>query len=311
MKNELRFDDRVAVITGAGAGIGREHALLYAKSGARVVVNDLGGDHHGVGSSRSAADRTVEEIQSTGGEAVASYDSVEDGERIIETAMDHFGRVDIVVNNAGILRDKSFQKMTDEEWDLVYAVHVRGSYKVTRAAWNHMREQQYGRIVFTASGSGIYGNFGQANYSMAKLGTYGLCRTLSVEGASKNIFSNTIAPIAASRMGADVFPDEIWKAIKPEYVSPLVACLCHESSTENGSLFEVGAGWMGKLRWERSLGYGFPLGQDFTPADVMEHWSEITDFTGATHPDHAQRAAFEFVARQMGLDPKSIPAFSS
>jgi len=163
MTEETRFDDQVAIVTGAGGGLGRSHAMLLASRGAKVVVNDLGGSHTGEGSSQKAADRVVAEIREAGGEAVPSYASVEDGEEIVETALDAFGRVDILVNNAGILRDVSFQKMTQEDWDLVYRVHVLGSMRVTRAAWPVMREQQYGRVVMTASAAGIYGNFGQAS----------------------------------------------------------------------------------------------------------------------------------------------------
>jgi 3-hydroxyacyl-CoA dehydrogenase/3a,7a,12a-trihydroxy-5b-cholest-24-enoyl-CoA hydratase len=299
---ELRFDERVAVITGAGAGIGREHALLLAGGGARVVINDLGGDTHGGGKSNRAADLVVEEIKSSGGEAVANYDSVEEGERIIETALDHYGRVDVVINNAGILCDRSFQNIIDEEWDAIYKVHVRGSYKVTRAAWNLMREQNYGRIIMTGSAAGIYGNFGQANYSMAKSGLYGFCRSLAIEGRKRNIHANIIAPIADSRLAAGIFPEAILNAIKPEYISPFVAYLCHQSCKETGSLFEVGAGWIGKLRWERSLGHGFPLGESFTAADVKQQWEKIIDFEGATHPVNGEEAITSFIKTQMDLN---------
>jgi 3-hydroxyacyl-CoA dehydrogenase/3a,7a,12a-trihydroxy-5b-cholest-24-enoyl-CoA hydratase len=299
MSEDLRFDGRVAVVTGAGAGIGREHALCLARGGAKLVINDLGGDVRGQGQSSRAADLVVEEIQRIGGEAVANYDSVEDGERIIETAMDHYGRVDIVINNAGILRDRSFQNMTDEDWDAVYAVHLRGAYKVTHAAWNPMREQGYGRIVMTASAAGIYGNFGQSNYSAAKLGSYGFCRSLALEGAKHDIHVNTIAPVAISRLAEGTFPEQILSAIKPEYISPLVVYLCHESCEETAGLFEVGAGWMGKLRWERSPGFGFRLGTSFSPADVRERWADITSFEEATHPESGAEAITAFVQAQM------------
>ena len=228
MANELRFDDRVVVVTGAGNGLGRSHALLFASRGAKVVVNDLGGSHTGDGKGTGAADKVVEEIKAAGGEAVANYDSVEDGDKIIQTAMDSYGRVDVVVNNAGILRDVSFAKMTDADWDLVYRVHVRGAYAVTHAAWPHMRDQKYGRIVMTASAAGIYGNFGQANYAMAKLGVVGLANTLALEGHKRNILVNTIAPIAGSRMTETILPKELLDALKPEYVTPLVGYLAHE-----------------------------------------------------------------------------------
>ena len=169
----IRFDGRVAIVTGAGVGLGRSHALGLAKLGAKVVVNDLGGSAQGEGANASAADRVVEEIRQAGGTAVANHDSVTDGEKIVQHALDSFGRIDVVVNNAGILRDVSFHKMTEADWDLVYQVHVKGSFAVTHAAWPHMREAGYGRVVMTASAAGIYGNFGQANYAMAKLGLHG------------------------------------------------------------------------------------------------------------------------------------------
>ena len=289
----------MAVVTGAGAGIGREHALCLARGGAKVVVNDLGGDVHGTGKSRGAVDSVVTEIREFGGEAVSNYETVENGDRIIEAVMDEFGRVDILINNAGILRDRSFKNMTDDEWDAVYNVHLRGAFKVTHAAWKPMHDQNYGRIVMTASAAGIYGNFGQANYSAAKLGNYGFCRTLALEGFSRKVYVNTIAPVAVSRLAEGIFPEEILGAIKPEYISPLVAYLCHESCEETGGLFEVGAGWIGKLRWERSLGYGFPLGESFTPADVQAQWQHISDFTGATHPRNGDEAITQFVKTQM------------
>jgi NAD(P)-dependent dehydrogenase (short-subunit alcohol dehydrogenase family)/acyl dehydratase/ubiquinone biosynthesis protein UbiJ len=280
----LRFDNRVAIVTGAGNGLGRAHALLLASRGARVVVNDLGGAHTGGGKSSVAADRVVAEIKAAGGEAVANYDSVEDGEGIVQTALDHFKRVDIVINNAGILRDTSFQKMTREDWDLVYSVHVLGSFRVTHAAWKHMRDAGYGRVIVTASAAGIYGNFGQANYSMAKLGLHGFAQTLALEGRKHGIRINTIAPIAGSRMTETVFPPNLVAALKPEHVSPLVVWLSHESCDESGSLFEVGGGYIGKLRWERTEGATFRLSRTLTPEGVRAKWATICDFGKSTHP---------------------------
>ena len=221
--SDLRFDGRVAIVTGAGGGLGRSHALLLASRGAKVVVNDLGGSFTGEGKSGGAADKVVAEIKAAGGEAVANYDSVEDGDKIVKTAIDAFGRIDIVVNNAGILRDVSFAKMTQQDWDLVYKVHVLGAFRCTHAAWPHMRDAGYGRIIITASAAGIYGNFGQANYAMAKLGLHGFAQTLALEGKKRNIIVNTIAPIAGSRMTETVLPKELLDALKPEYVSALVA----------------------------------------------------------------------------------------
>ncbi len=284
MASELRFDGKVAIITGAGNGLGRSHALLFASRGAKVVVNDLGGSHSGEGKSSSAADKVVEEIKAAGGEAVANYDSVEDGDKIVETAMKAFGGVDIVVNNAGILRDVSFQKMTDLDWDLIYRVHVRGAYKVTKAAWDHMRDKGYGRILFTASAAGIYGNFGQVNYAMAKLGLVGMASALAIEGKKKNVLVNTIAPIAGSRMTETVLPPDLIEALRPEFVSPLVAYLAHESNTDTGGLYEVGGGFIGKLRWERTEGKLYKLAQALTPEKVKAGWAAISDFGKTTHP---------------------------
>ena len=284
MSKELRFDGKVAIVTGAGGGLGRSHALLLASRGAQVVVNDLGGSFTGEGKSSSAADKVVDEIKAAGGTAVANYDSVENGDAIVKTAIDAFGRIDILINNAGILRDVSFQKMSQADWDLIYKVHVFGSYKCTAAAWGLMRDQGYGRIVMTASAAGIYGNFGQANYSMAKLGIHGFAQTLALEGKKKNVLVNTIAPIAGSRMTETVLPPNLIEALRPEFVSPLVARLCHESSEETGGLFEVGGGFMGKLRWERSSGKTFRLGRPITPEGVDAAWKDITQFDKTEHP---------------------------
>jgi 3-hydroxyacyl-CoA dehydrogenase/3a,7a,12a-trihydroxy-5b-cholest-24-enoyl-CoA hydratase len=284
MADELRFDGKVAIVTGAGGGLGRSHALLFASRGAKVVVNDLGGSATGGGKSSSAADKVVAEIKEAGGQAVANYDSVEDGDKIFKTAIDAFGQVDILINNAGILRDTSFQKMTQDDWDLVYRVHVLGAYRCTKAVWDHMRDRGYGRIVFTASAAGIYGNFGQANYSMAKLGLLGFSNTLAIEGKKKNVVVNTIAPLAGSRLTETVLPKEIVDALKPEYVSPLVALLCHESNTDTGGLYEVGGGFLGKLRWERAEGKMFRLGSAITPEVIKREWKAIAGFDKTTHP---------------------------
>ncbi|NWW25573.1 DHB4 enzyme, partial [Falcunculus frontatus] len=255
------------------------------------TVNDLGGDFKGYGKSSSAADKVVNEIRAKGGKAVPNYDSVEDGEKLVKTALEAFGRIDIVINNAGILRDRSFVRISDEDWDIIHRIHLRGSFLVTRAAWNHMKNQKFGRIIMTSSAAGIYGNFGQANYSAAKLGLLGLANTIAIEGRKYNIHCNTIAPTAGSRLTQTVMPQDLVDAFKPEYVAPLVVWLCHDSCAENGSLFEVGAGWIGKLRWERSLG-AIVRGknQPMTPEAVRDKWEKVCDFDNASKPRTIQES---------------------
>ncbi|MCS3471360.1 NAD(P)-dependent dehydrogenase (short-subunit alcohol dehydrogenase family) [Pseudomonas sp. JUb42] len=296
MSDAVRFEDKVVIVTGAGGGLGRAHALLFASHGARVVVNDLGGSAHGEGANASAADKVVAEIVAAGGTAVANHDSVTDGDKIVQNALDAFGRVDVLVNNAGILRDKTFAKMEDADWDLVYRVHVEGSYKVTHAAWPHLCEQNYGRVIFTSSTSGIYGNFGQSNYGMAKMGLYGLTRTLALEGRKNNIMVNAIAPTGGTRMTEGLIPANIFEMLKPELISPLVVYLGSEQCKDSGGLFEVGGGWIGKVRWERSLGAGFDPQAGFSPDDVAAQWQTINDFTDAAHPRDNVEALKEMMA---------------
>ncbi|HVV34355.1 MAG TPA: SDR family oxidoreductase [Vitreimonas sp.] len=301
----LRFDDRVVIVTGAGNGLGRSHALEFARRGAKVVVNDLGGGIAGEGASKSVAQTVVDEIKTAGGEAVANTDSVEHGDKIIQTAMDTYGRIDVVVNNAGILRDASFAKMTDEAWDIIYRVHLYGSYKVSRAAWPHMRAANFGRIVMTTSVAGVYGNFGQANYAAAKLGIFGLAQTLAIEGAAKNILCNTVAPTAGSRLTATVLPEEVLKLLKPEYVTPAVVLLSHESSTENGKLFEVGGGWVSQTRWEQTQGVFFR--EDFDADALKAKWADVTNFDNARHASkisESKTGMEERLGRRMELAPQ-------
>ena len=283
MSKELRFDGRVAIVTGAGQGLGRSHALLLASRGAKVVVNDLGGSTAGEGKSSETADLVVEEITRAGGEAVANYDSVEDGDAIVRTAMDTWGRVDIVINNAGILRDKSFKNMTDADWDIIFRVHNYGAYKVTKAAWPIMTEQGYGRVLFTTSSAGLYGNFGQTNYGSAKLSLVGFANTLSLEGQRKNVLVNTIAPFAASRLTEGLLPPAVFDSLKPEYVSPIVAYLCSEDNETTGGVYEVGGGFYSSLRWERTKGRLFRLGRDVSPDDIHSSWKQINDFSDVQH----------------------------
>jgi len=284
MSDAIRFEDKVVIVTGAGGGLGRAHALLFARHGARVVVNDLGGTANGQGANASAADLVVAQIREAGGTAVASHDSVTAGDRIVEQALDTFGRVDVLVNNAGILRDKTFHKMDDADWDQVYQVHVQGAYKLTHAAWPHLREQNFGRVIFTSSTSGIYGNFGQSNYAMAKLGLYGLTRTLALEGRRHNILVNAIAPTGGTRMTEGLMSPEVFALLKPELVSPVVVYLGSEQCQDTGDLYEVGGGWVGKVRWERSLGVGFDPHQGMSVDAIAKEWANIGNFEDAVHP---------------------------
>jgi NAD(P)-dependent dehydrogenase (short-subunit alcohol dehydrogenase family) len=275
---ELRFDGRVAIVTGAGQGLGRQHALELASRGAKVVVNDLGGALDGSGASTGPAAAVVEEIKKNGGEALASPDNVatpEGAEAIVRTALDAFGRVDIVVNNAGILRDKSFKNMSPEDFDQVIAVHLRGSFLVTHAAWPHLRDQAYGRVVMTSSPAGLFGNFGQANYASAKMGLVGLTKTLAAEGAKYNIKVNAIAPIAWTRMTEDVFPPEFKDALSVEQVTPLVAWLVHESNESSGETYSVGGGRVARVFVAE--GPGFAKKDGLSVEDVRDNWQQINE----------------------------------
>lgn len=246
----IRFDGRVAVITGAGAGLGRVYALELAKRGAKIVVNDLGGARDGSGQGSSApADLVVREIRDLGGEAVANYDNVatpEGGMAIIKSALDAFGTVDILINNAGILRDKSILKMEPENWQAVMDVHLNGAYHVSRPAFAVMKEKGYGRILMTTSAAGLYGNFGQTNYAAAKMGLVGLMNSLKLEGEKYNIRVNTIAPLAASRLTEDVTPPELFQKMKPEFVAPLALYLCSEQCPASGSIYNAGMGFFNR-----------------------------------------------------------------
>ncbi|MFI7443742.1 SDR family oxidoreductase [Nonomuraea indica] len=271
----LRFDDRVAIITGAGHGLGRAHALLLAERGAKVVVNDLGGALDGTGASAGPAAEVVELITKNGGQAIANADNVatpEGAGAIVQAALDAFGRVDIVVNNAGILRDRSFGKMTVEEFDAVLAVHVRGSYLVSRAAYPHMKEAGYGRLVNTSSPAGLFGNFGQANYSTAKMGLVGLTKTLGIEGARNGIKANAIAPVAWTRMTESLLPAEFEARFTPERVSALVAYLVHESCEASGEVFSVGGGRVARVFVAEGPGW---RSDEPTPEDISDNWAAI------------------------------------
>ena len=275
--------DRVIVVTGAGGGLGREYALTLAREGAGVVVNDLGGSRDGTGAGHNMADEVVNEIKDAGGRAVANYDSVAEAEgaaNIIKTAIDEFGKVDGVVSNAGILRDGTFHKMEFAAWDSVLKVHLYGGYNVVRAAWPHFREQSYGRVVVATSTSGLFGNFGQANYSAAKLGLVGLINTLAQEGAKYNIKTNAVAPIAATRMTQDILPPEVFEKLTPEYVAPVVAYLMSEENQDSAAVFIVGGGKVQRAALFQNDGVTF---SDGVPSvdDVAAKWGEITDLSAA------------------------------
>ncbi len=268
---DIRFDGRVAIVTGAGMGIGRMYALELARRGAKVVVNDLGGARDGSGSDQSAADKVVEEIKAFGGEAIGNYDSVanvEGGQNIVQTAVDAFGKVDILINNAGILRDRSFLKLSEDEWDAVLAVHLKGAFCVTQPAVKIMKDNNYGRVVFTSSTSGLYGNFGQTNYGAAKLGLVGIMNTLKLEVAKYDIKVNTIAPTAWSRMTADLLPPEYEEKLNPQFNEPMVLFLCSEEVPVTGMTFAMGAGWYG--RTAIVSGPGICLGDASRPIAVEE-----------------------------------------
>jgi NAD(P)-dependent dehydrogenase (short-subunit alcohol dehydrogenase family) len=281
---ELGFDGKVAIITGAGGGLGRQHALMLARRGALIVVNDLGGSVDGTGSDKGAAQLVVEEIQAAGGEAVANTDSVatpEGGAAIVQTAVDAFGRVDIVINNAGILRDKSFHNMGPDLVDPVLDVHLRGAFNVTQPAWKLMRDQGYGRVVSTSSAAGIFGNFGQANYGAAKMGLVGFTNVLAVEGAKYNIRANAIAPLALTRMTEDILGG-LGDKLQPELVSPLVTYLAHESCESTGRVYSVGGGRVAEVFIGETVGYTNTT--DLTPEDLRDHWSTVTDQSGYAVP---------------------------
>ena len=279
---EIRFDGRVAIVTGAGGGLGRSHALLLAARGAKVVVNDLGGTLDGKGSDAAAADRVVREIRAAGGAAAASsagVDTPEGAARIVQTAIDNFGGIDVVINNAGILRDVSFPKMSQQEWDSVLQVHLNGTMLVTKAAWPHLREKGYGRIVNTTSAAGLFGNFGQANYAAAKLGIVGLTKTLAQEGKKYGIRANAIAPIAKSRMTETILDAATLAKLEPELVSPLVALLASEACEHSGEVFAVGGGYVSRVAVVEGAGTLF--GGPMTPEDVLARMAAITDLSAA------------------------------
>jgi NAD(P)-dependent dehydrogenase (short-subunit alcohol dehydrogenase family) len=279
----IRFDGKVAIVTGAGGGLGRAHALELACRGAKVVVNDLGSAVDGTGGSSDAAAKVVAEIKAAGGDALANGSSVTDNAGVanmVKQAMDAFGRIDILIANAGILRDKSFVKMEIADFEAVLAVHVMGTVMPAKACWQIMRDQHYGRIVITTSSSGLYGNFGQANYGAAKLGLVGLMNTLKIEGAKDNIKVNAICPVAATRMTEALMPPPMLEMLKPEYVTPGVVYLASEEAP-NGVILAAGAGVFSAVRLVETEGVN--LGHNADADTVAANWAKISDFSTARH----------------------------
>jgi NAD(P)-dependent dehydrogenase (short-subunit alcohol dehydrogenase family) len=279
---DVRFEGRVAIVTGAGAGLGRSHAMLLASRGARVVINDPGGSVDGTGGAAAVADKVVAEIKAAGGEAVASYASVADeksAQSIIDTAMNAWGQVDILVNNAGILRDRAFNNMTMADYEFVNQVHHFGTVYCTKAAWPIMRKQQYGRIVVTTSGSGTVGNFGQANYGAAKMAVNGLINVLRHEGAKYNIRCNAISPSAYTRMTESLLPPDIAPWMKPELVSPMVAWLCSEDCDQNGEIMAATAGGYARVQYFVTEGQQFDPAEPVTIEMVRDSLDKIRDLS--------------------------------
>ena len=281
--NEIRFDGRVAVVTGAGGGLGRAHALLLASRGAKVLVNDLGGTVAGVGGDDTAADRVVAEVRAAGGEALANHDSVADPEgarRLVAAALEAWGRVDVLINNAGILRDKSLAKMEPADFAAVVAVHLLGSAYCSQAVLNPMQAQGYGRIVMTTSAAGLYGNFGQTNYGAAKLGVVGLMNSLKIEGQKYGIKVNTVAPVALTRMTEGLPVSSALGEATPERVAAAVAWLASEACTLSGEVVAAGAGYFARVQLVESLGVHLPPA-GITPEAVAASWPRIADMAGA------------------------------
>ena len=285
--SEIRFDGKVAIVTGAGGGLGKTYALQLAERGAKVVVNDLGGAADGTGGGSAMADQTVKEINEGGGEAVANYDSVstpEGGEAIVQSALDAFGRVDVVINNAGILRDKTFAKLEPENLEAVLAVHLKGAFFVSQPAFRAMKEQSYGRIVLVASNAGILGNFGQTNYGAAKMGLVGLANVLALEGAKYNIKVNVLAPIARTRMTEDLL-GELIEALDPNCVTPLVTWLASDQCDHSAQIWSAGGGRYARMFVGLTQGWYAGKSAVPTPEEVRDHQDEIRDEKNYVVPD--------------------------
>jgi NAD(P)-dependent dehydrogenase (short-subunit alcohol dehydrogenase family) len=278
---DIRFDGKVAIVTGAGGGLGRQHALELARRGAKVVINDLGGAVDGSGGSSEAAKAVVAEIKGAGGEAIADGASVTDDAGVagmVKAAMDAWGRVDILIANAGVLRDKSFSKMEIADFEFVVGVHLMGTVKPAKAVWEIMREQNYGRIVVTTSSTGLYGNFGQTNYGAAKLSLVGFMNSLKIEGQKNNVHVNAIAPVAATRMTENIIPPPLAERLKPDYVTPGVIYLCSEEAP-NGAILAAGGGVFALARIYETEGVYLGEG-GLSAEEVRDNWGKITDEAG-------------------------------
>ena len=277
----ISFEGQVAIVTGAGGGLGRSHALELARRGAKVVVNDLGGAMDGTGGSSEAAEKVVSEIKESGGEAMSNGGSVSDrngAKSMVEDAMSAWGRVDVLINNAGILRDKSFSKIELDDFQIVVDVHLMGAVYCTHAVWPIMREQNYGRILMTTSPTGLYGNFGQTNYGAAKLAQVGFMNSLKIEGAKNNVYTNTIAPIAATRMTESLIPEEVQSKLAPESVTPAALFLVSEDAP-NGVIMQAEGGRFSVASIVENT--GAKLGADATPEDIASNFDMISDLQGA------------------------------
>lgn len=295
----ISFEGQVALVTGAGNGLGRAYALDLAKRGAKVVVNDLGGDPHGQGENASAAQKVVDEIKAAGGEAAANHDSVssyDGGFNMVKTAIDNFGRLDVVICNAGILRDTAFHNMSEDDWDKVFAVHIKGSFTVLRAAWPVFRQQAYGRVVLTTSSSGIYGQFGQANYGAAKTAMLGLMNVLKQEGVKYNVNVNTIAPVAGTRLTQSVMSQEMVDKLVPEMVVPAVTYLVSKDCADSGLIIEAGAGNFNRAAIVKGPGIR-PGMDDLKSAEwCQENWPAITSLEGAEPQWRTGQSMKDFLA---------------
>jgi NAD(P)-dependent dehydrogenase (short-subunit alcohol dehydrogenase family) len=278
----MKFDDHVVLVTGSSRGLGRAFARCIAGAGAMVVVNSTGRDDGGASA--------VDEIEAAGGKAIHISGNVEEAEHLVNSVVDVCGRLDAIVHNAGFIQDKTLRKMSVDQWDAVLNVHLKSAFLLSQAAWPHFESGGGGRLVFLSSGSGLYGNFGQANYAAAKAGVYGLCRSIAIEGAKANICCNCVAPFGATEMNSANMPDALKAIIQPDFVAPLIGYLAHPECTETGSMFEASAGVYKKLRWERSEGLALDTSKPLSIDDIANGWDQVIDFSVSEHPADMREA---------------------